>query len=303
MIDLLKNKVAGAAGALALLAGGGAAQAHDTALDIAPEVTTAGPALWQVADDDTTIYLFGTVHALPEDIEWYDGRIAGAFDASDEFVTEIDMSQANTAGPATLARAALPAGTTLRSLMTDENRAEYEGLLTSLGMPVEALDTVEPWFAALNLSLLSILQGGYSPDSGVEMTLTGRADDKTHGALETVEEQIALFDTLPMDAQLTFLDETVDKIPRTAEMLNAMVAEWAKGDADALAEIMNAEMDDPALYKRLLTDRNANWADWIETRMEQPGKVFIAVGAGHLAGKGSVQEQLQAKGIDVTRIE
>ena len=303
MIDLLKNKFAGAAGALALLAGGGAAQAQDTAQDIAPEITTAGPALWQVADEDTTIYLFGTVHALPQDVEWYDGRIAGAFDASDEFVTEIDMAQADAAGQTIMAQAALPAGTTLRSLMTDEDRAEYEGVLTSMGMPVEALDTVEPWFAAMNLSLLPLLQAGYTPDMGVEMKLTGRSDGKTRGALETVEQQIALFDTLPMDAQLTFLDETVEAVPRAADTLSAMVAEWAKGDADALAELMNAEMDDPALYKRLLTDRNANWADWIETRMEQPGKVFIAVGAGHLAGKGSVQEQLQAKGIDVTRIE
>ena len=299
MIDLLKNKFAGAAGALALLAGGGAAQAED----IAPEITTAGPALWQVADEDTTIYLFGTVHALPQDVEWYDGRIAGAFDASDEFVTEIDMAQADAAGQTIMAQAALPAGTTLRSLMTDEDRAEYEGVLTSMGMPVEALDTVEPWFAAMNLSLLPLLQAGYTPDMGVEMKLTGRADGKTRGALETVEQQIALFDTLPMDAQLTFLDETVEAVPRAADTLSAMVAEWAKGDADVLAELMNAEMDDPALYKRLLTDRNANWADWIETRMAQPGKVFIAVGAGHLAGKGSVQEQLQAKGIDVTRIE
>ena len=299
MIDLLKNRFAGAAGALALLAGGGAAQAQD----IAPEITTAGPALWQVADEDTTIYLFGTVHALPQDVEWYDGRIAGAFDASDEFVTEIDMAQADAAGQTIMAQAALPAGTTLRSLMTDEDRVEYEGVLTSMGMPVEALDTVEPWFAAMNLSLLPLLQAGYTPDMGVEMKLTGRADGKTRGALETVEQQIALFDTLPMDAQLTFLDETVEAVPRAADTLSAMVAEWAKGDADALAELMNAEMDDPALYKRLLTDRNANWADWIESRMAQPGKVFVAVGAGHLAGKGSVQEQLQAKGIDVTRIE
>ena len=303
MIDLLKNKFAGAAGALALLAGGGAAQAQEAAQDIAPEITTAGPALWQVADEDTTIYLFGTVHALPQDVEWYDGRIAGAFDASDEFVTEIDMAQADAAGQTIMAQAVLPAGTTLRSLMTDEDRAEYEGVLTGMGMPVEALDTVEPWFAAMNLSLLPLLQAGYTPDMGVEMKLTGRADGKTRGALETVEQQIALFDTLPMDAQLTFLDETVEAVPRAADTLSAMVAEWAKGDADALAELMNAEMDDPALYKRLLTDRNANWANWIETRMAQPGKVFIAVGAGHLAGKGSVQEQLQAKGIDVTRIE
>ena len=56
------------------------------------------------------------------------------------------------------------------------------------------------------------------------------------------------------------------------------------------------------LYERLLTSRNANWAGWIENRLEQPGTVFIAVGAGHLAGAGSVQEQLEDRGLEVRRI-
>ena len=52
-----------------------------------------GPALWKVADADTTIYLFGTVHALPQGKEWFDGRIERAFDASDEMVTEVDLQR------------------------------------------------------------------------------------------------------------------------------------------------------------------------------------------------------------------
>jgi uncharacterized protein YbaP (TraB family) len=91
-------------------------------------------------------------------------------------------------------------------------------------------------------------------------------------------------------------------MPQMVDMLDAMVAEWAEGDAVKLAEMMNESMSDPALYQRLLVDRNANWADWIEQRLEQPGEVFIAVGAGHLAGRGSVQELLEGRGHTVTRI-
>ena len=300
MFDNLRKFLAGAAGSLALaLSGGVAAQEAEVATT---QQAPTGPALWQVADDDTTIYLFGTVHALPAEMQWYDDRIRNAFDRSDEFVTEIDMANAASASQSIARKAMLPQGTTLRSLMTIENRNEYEAVLESLNLPLAALDQVEPWYAAMNLSLLPLLTEGYSPESGVETSLQAKAEGKRRAALETIDQQIDLFDTLPMEAQLTFLDETVESVSRAKSTLDAMVAEWAVGDADQLAVLMNAELDDPELYKRLLTDRNANWADWIAQRLEQPGKVFIAVGAGHLAGTGSVQEQLAARGIEVTRI-
>ena len=81
-----------------------------------------------------------------------------------------------------------------------------------------------------------------------------------------------------------------------------MVAEWIEGDAVGLAALMNAELTDPVLKERLLTSRNANWAGWIERRLEEPGTVFIAVGAGHLAGEGSVQDHLRKRDLKVTRI-
>jgi uncharacterized protein YbaP (TraB family) len=81
-----------------------------------------------------------------------------------------------------------------------------------------------------------------------------------------------------------------------------MVADWMKGDPDALAVLINQDMSDPVLYKRLLTDRNARWASWIDNRLKRPGIVFVAVGAGHLAGKGSVQEQLRKYGLKARRI-
>src|SRR5690606_11386684 len=161
---------------------------------------------------------------------------------------------------------------------------------------------LEPWLAALTLSLLPLLRQGYQPESGVEMALMGRAPDKARGALETVEQQIELFDGMPTEAQLAFLDRTVEAMPQARTTLDAMVAEWIEGDADTLAELLNAELDDPELRNRLLTERNANWADWIERRLEQPGTVFVAVGAGHLAGQDSVQAQLAGRQVRVERI-
>ncbi len=292
----LKRLVASTAAALSMGLSGCAS------VDTPPAGAVPGPALWQVADEDTTIYLFGTVHALPEGKNWFDGRIERAFNSADELVTEIDVSSAAQSAQALQTASALPAGQSLRGLMTAENRQQYEAALVGLGLPVEALDRYEPWFAAMTLSLLPLLRSGYQTQSGVELSLDARAGEKSRGALETIEEQVDLFDTLPQEAQLAFLDETVEKIPEATNTLDAMVAEWLEGDAAQLAALLNSELTDPVLYERLLTSRNANWAGWIENRLEQPGTVFIAVGAGHLAGAGSVQEQLEDRGLEVRRI-
>jgi hypothetical protein len=268
-----------------------------------PRGAVPGPALWQVSDKDTTIYLFGTVHALPRDKNWFDGRIERAFTASDELVTEVDISDLAASTQALQAQGMLPEGQSLREMMAAEDREEYEMALVSLGVPVETLDRYEPWLAAMTLALLPLLRSGYDTQSGVEMALGQRAGEaKKRRSLETIGEQIALFDGMPPEAQLAFLDQTVEQIPKATNTLDAMVAEWIEGDAVELARLMNSELTDPALKDRLLIQRNANWADWIKRRLEQPGTVFIAVGAGHLAGEGSVQDQLRERRVRVKRV-
>ena len=290
-----------ATGALALTLAGGCTQANSeepASLAAAPE---AGPALWKLTDEDTTIYLFGTVHALPGEIDWYDTRIASAFDASDELVTEIAMNNQATA-QALVGSAMLADGQTLRALMSEGDRTEYEAVMSDLGLPPAALDPYEPWLAAMNLSMLPLMQSGIDPAAGVDMVLTQAGETKTKAALETIEQQIALFDEMPMDAQLAFLDSTVEAVPEAASTLRELIDLWVVGDADGLAAKMNEGISDPALYDRLLVQRNANWVNWIEDRLAQPGTVFIAVGAGHLAGADSVQEQLGRRGFEVERV-
>jgi uncharacterized protein YbaP (TraB family) len=288
-----------AAAALALVLSG---CATGPLVETPPPGAVPGPALWQVADEDTTIYLFGTVHSLPKDTQWFDGRVERAFNAADELVTEIDLSDAAATGQSLAAAGMLPAEQNLRELMNAEDRMQYEEALVTLGLPVEALDRMEPWLAAMTLSLLPLARAGYQSESGVETALGNRAEGKKRGGLESIEDQVALFDTLPLEAQLAYLDQTVEQVPRASTSLDAMVAEWLQGDADQLARLLNAEVTDPALYDRLLTQRNAHWAEWILRRLEEPGTVFVAVGAGHLAGRGSVQEQLRERGLKVQRI-
>ena len=299
-----------AAAPLALLASNPAvAEAQPAAqTTAAPTTTTApakGPALWKVADADTTIYLFGTVHVLPKEIEWYDATIAKALEGSDILVTEIPMDSSSEAAmqQLTMTKGMLPAGTTLRSLLTAEQTTQYTAALAKLGAPPEAFDPLKPWLAALTFTIVPLMQSGYDPNSGVEKVLLAKVGDKPKGALETAEFQLGIFDSMPQDAQVTFMMEAATEMDKAKPMLDRMVAEWAKGDADQLAAVMNEGMDDPKVAEALLYSRNANWAEWIDTRLDQPGTVFIAVGAGHLAGAKSVQDVLAQKGIEVTRVK
>lgn len=264
-----------------------------------------GPALWKVADEDTTIYLFGTVHVLPQGLDWYDAPIADALASSQTIVTEIPMDAGSQAElqQLTQAKGLLPAGTTLRSLLTPEQTTAYTAAMAKIGIPAEAFDPIKPWLAGLTFAVLPLMQQGYDPNSGVEKVLLTKAEGKETGALETAEFQLGIFDGMTQQAQVAFMMEAATGIDEVKPMLDRMVAEWIKGDADQLAAVMNEGMSDPAVAEALLYARNRNWAEWIDTRLDKPGTVFIAVGAGHLAGAKSVQDYLGQKGITVTRVK
>ena len=122
--------------------------------------------------------------------------------------------------------------------------------------------------------------------------------------LETAEQQLGYFGSLSQQAQLQFLGSTIDELPKLETTMATMVDEWAKGDPEALAREMNESLkDSPEVAKALLIDRNARWAEWVANRMKSPGTVFVAVGAGHLAGADSVQAQLAKLGVKAERVQ
>ena len=273
--------------------------------DEAPAAVSARPALWAISDADTTIYLFGTVHTLPPGIGWMRGGVADAFDGSDELVTEIVDGEPAQLQALVVKLALLPEGETLRSLMSDQDRADFEAALAGLGMPASAFDRFDPWFAAIGLVTAPLTRAGFSRENGAETVLNARARARglPHSGLETAEFQLRLFDSLPIAAQQRYLNEVIAELPKLDTDIAAMISAWRAGDAETLATLMNAQEDDPMLVKALLIDRNRAWAKWIARRLETPGTVFVAVGAGHLAGPGSVQEQLRGRGIASRRVQ
>lgn len=293
------------AGLLVAMGAPAAAQLVELPTKTAPAAETARPALWMVADADTTIYLFGTVHVLPSGIGWYRGDIAAALEGSQELVTEIPDADPAAMQRLLVSSAMLPRGKTLRATMEPAKRKAYEAALASQGLPAAAFDPVKPWFAAVTLSTLPLLRNGFNVESGVESVLQvrGKALGLKHGALESIAFQFGLFDSLALPVQERYLAEVVEKLPTMHGELSKMVEAWKAGSDERLAELMNADMEDPALMEALLFKRNRTWADWVKARLDRPGRVFVAVGAGHLAGRGSVQQELTKRGVRATRLQ
>ncbi len=263
------------------------------------------PALWKVADADTTIYLFGTIHLLPEGLDWFRGPLAEAFAASDELVTEIPEVDAQTSQAVLLKRGILPAGQRLRDQLDPRQRALFERTLADFDLPANAFDRFKPWYAAVVLATLPLQRKGYSLANGVETDLAARntALGRSRTGLETLDYQLGLFDGFPAAVQRRYLFEVIAALPDLDKDVAEMVATWRAGDAAKLADLMNAEEDDPAMIEALLTNRNREWAKWIAGRLAKPGTVFLAVGAGHLGGKGSVQDQLAKLGVKSARVQ
>lgn len=265
----------------------------------------ATPALWKVADADTTIYLFGTIHLLPKDIEWYSPQLAQAVDASAELVTEIPEIDPDQTTVAVLKYGMLPPGQSLRALMTKREKVKFAAAMKRLGLPVETFDRFRPWYAAVVMATLPLQRQGFDLQNGVEAQLGERTKARgiTRSGLETLDYQLGLFGAFDARSQKRYLFEVIDSLPTLDKQVQDMVGAWSKGDAPALAALLNAEQDDPAMLKVLLLDRNKAWARWIKARMDRPGTVFVAVGAGHLGGKGSVQDELALAGIPSARVQ
>ena len=267
----------------------------------------SGPALWKVADADTTIYLFGTIHLLPEGTKWRTPAIAQAIAASDALVTEAVLGGDPAAGTAEMAQLAVSPGLPpLAERVPADKRAALQTMMKGAGLAPDALDHLETWAAALSLLSVSFGQMGLKPELGVERGLEAeaRAAGKPVTGLETLAGQMRLFDGLSEDAQRAFLLSAIEDPAAGRAEFDTMVAAWIGGDLAEIARTFDEEMGTaPELRAALMTRRNAAWASWIAARLDQPGTLFMAVGAGHLAGRDSVQELLRARGLASTRIQ
>ncbi len=274
---------------------------------LAKTMPSAKPALWKLADKDTTIYLFGTIHVLPKALKWRTLKFDKAAASSSALVLEVaDLDdQAKTA--AIFVKAAQSPGLPpILSRIPADRKDKLLKLAEKSGISVAYMDQLETWAVAIALSSGGLKELGLDPDDGTESQLQTlfKAGKKPISGLETAEQQLGFFDTLPEAAQRTFLVSLIDDSNDMKAEFAAMIASWTKGDEKAIALSFDDELKlSPELMDTLLRKRNERWTAWIAKRMEKPGTIMIAVGAGHLAGADSVQAMLARKGLRAKRIQ
>jgi len=190
----------------------------------------------------------------------------------------------------------------LRSRLTPDQVKQYESLAKSVGLDPAALDPYQPWYAATVLSLKYAQAHGMQASEGAEEKLVKAAEteNKPRAYLETIEQQIRFLADLPEQTQDEMFVATVKEVATSDKLLSDMQTAWETGDTKKMASLFDQSIKEvPDLYQALIVERNKRWADEIQKLLAGSGKVFIAVGAGHLVGKESVVALLRARGIKV----
>ena len=267
----------------------------------------AEPALWRIRAGATEITLFGTMHELPAGTAWQSPRIAAALDAADTLVLETVVPDDRGIVTALVSRLGYSPGLPrLGDRVAPSKRTTLIRAAAAAGLSMDTLDPMETWLATITLGDAALGRAGLSARDGVEAALTARmhALRRPVIGLETLEQQFGYFDTLPESDQRKLLDATVDDTATAAADAARLVDAWQSGDTARIAAAFAADAFSatPLVRRVLFADRNARWAAWITARLQQPGHIFVAVGAAHLAGPDSVQALLAARGITVERL-
>jgi uncharacterized protein YbaP (TraB family) len=263
-----------------------------------------GPALWQVQRGGMKGWLFGTIHVLPKGVAWETPAIRDAMGKADRLVLEASdlQDEQKTLGLfETMGRS--PGLPPLEARVPAVEKPALEKALADGGTSSQLLSGYESWAAAMLLSAASQQGLGVSQSDGVEPVLIAafKKAGKPIGGLETVERQFGAFDTLPEQAQTRLLVQTVHEAKGMKALYDRILKAWLKGDMEAIAkEDEIGEQPDSVVEEAILVARNRDWVKAIEP---MKGRPFIAVGAGHLTGKGNLIAMLKAKGFTVTRVQ
>ncbi len=264
------------------------------------------PLMWVVKDADSTIYLFGSIHLMKPGTEWQAGQVGDAFARSESLWLELTDMDDQTKMMGLVRQYGFDPSRKVTDGLTPEEIAKIEGILTAKGMSLQQIMPMRKWMLSLVLLQLESARLGYDPMTGVDLTLLKLARERQIpiSGFETAEDQMKMLAAGSEEEDLISLRQMLSEVGQADNTLDRLFNAWKHGDEAGL----NAEMNkfdaenDPALYQRLLVDRNAKWVPQIEQILAGKGTVFVAVGGGHLVGKDSVIAMLKARGITAEKV-
>jgi uncharacterized protein len=258
--------------------------------------------LWELHGRHNTVYLLGSIHVLRESDYPLPPAMLEAYADSKALLMEVDLEEMNSQEVQSemLTSAMLPDGKTLPGILGGARYARAADLAREVGVDLSTFDQFAPWFVAEAISELQLTQLGFAPESGVEMYFMNKArgDGKSVTGLETVHDQISLFENMSMDAQAGYLVSSLEEAHDLPKEVASMVLAWKHGDAQWFENEMQSEFGrDPALYQSVLVARNRKWLPKIEALLREDKNYLVIVGTGHLVGQGSVIDLLKKDGI------
>jgi hypothetical protein len=265
----------------------------------------AAEPVWSVKGAQNTVYLLGSVHFLKAS-EKLPASVDLAYADAEQLIMEIDLDDLDPSEmhQATLELGLLPEGQTLETHLGPAVYAKVAAYARSLGLDPALINRFRPWYAGLTLVQLQLMKMGLDPNAGVEQRLAARAaaDGKPIEGLETIREQFQLLATLPDKQQREFLLYSVEDAERATREIDALIAAWRRGDAEALAALLSEGYQQyPDLYRPLTVERNRKWLTDLTDLLDDREDYLVVVGTLHLVGEGSVVELLRSKGYKVTQ--
>ncbi len=261
----------------------------------------SGPKLWVIKDEDSTLYLFGSVHVLKPDTAWGAAKVDKAFAGADEVWFEVPNMDDMQAMAAAFQTKGFSPDRPLSKSIPAADLAAVDAAMKEIGASAAAVEPMRPWMVGLSLGMVSLAKSGYQPTSGVDpiFLARARAAGKPIKGLETIDVQVDMLAGMSDEAQLKFLQYSLTTIKDSRAYMDSMVQAWATGDVAGLERLLVTPMKtlSPEVNDAFLTRRNTSWADQIQTLLAGKGTAFIVVGAAHLAGEDSVQAILAKRGV------
>ena len=263
--------------------------------------------MWQVDGKTNSVYLLGSIHLLREQDHPLPSVIDSAYDDAEVIVMELDMDDMDPAYTQMAFNSAgvLTDGTSLRDLMGDDAYSRAAEAAAAVDIPLDMLAQSEPWLAAMTVEIMLLYRIGFDPMLGVEMTMTARAarDGKPIEGLETVDEQLAFLDGLPLDVQSEMLIQTLAEGAAMDGSIDALIDAWRHGDIAALEGAMLSSIEEQAELKEvLITRRNRRWAEAIAGWLNDDRDYLVIVGALHLVGDDGVPALLEKRGFGIQQL-
>jgi uncharacterized protein len=275
-------------------------------LCVAARADGALHSLWEVHGKHNTVYLLGSIHVLRLSDYPLAPAVLEAYGNAKSVLMEVNMEELSSAQVQAemLASASLPDGKTLLDVLGQQRYGRAAALAHEVGVELSLFDQFAPWFAAEAISQLQLAQLGFQPESGVEMYFMERArsDGKSVAGLETVHDQISIFQDMPLDTQAEYLASSLEQAHDLPHEVDSMVRAWQQGDTQWFANQLLSEFkQDSRLYQSVLGARNRKWLPKIEALLNDDKNYLVIVGTGHLVGAGSVIELLKKDGIGATQ--